>query len=120
MCRNVYTYIIRVSTSVYDSLKIIGKCIPTLLRTCDESNQYAHKSGTFLHTSRAPASAQETYSSKFLHTQKALREEYGNRRGAEKVFCTWECAETWNRKHTSIQYRYHTEKLILIAAGKLK
>jgi hypothetical protein len=113
---NGYRHNFTISLRMHDT----GKYIPTILRTCDESNQHAHKAGAFMRTSQAPATSQETFSAKYLHTQKALREEYGNRRAAEKVFCSWDCAEIWNRNHTSIQYRYHTEKLIKIAAGKLK
>mmetsp|Transcript_22800 Transcript_22800/g.33293 ORF Transcript_22800/g.33293 Transcript_22800/m.33293 type:complete len:1184 (-) Transcript_22800:38-3589(-) len=97
-----------------------GKLIPTLLRTGSKNDFRPHKRGGFLsqpmHTDRTALA----FSAKYLDSQKALREQYGHRRGNDKVFCTWKCAEAWNNVNTPVMYRYYTQKLIKIASGKLK
>lgn len=56
-------------------------------------------------------------SKNYLDSQVIWRETYSTR-GADCIFCSWDCARVWNRKHTPANYRYNTLKLIDIAAGK--
>lgn len=109
----------------------LGKYIPTLLRSTSATpsspssrmsssrNQLrplsAHYGSTeFLRNQ--PISPPRQRHSISNYQQHALREVYGHRRGNGKIFCSWKCALEWNEKHTSLLYRYHTEKFIQMAA----
>lgn len=52
-----------------------------------------------------------------LDNQFALRDVFGHARGEDVMFCSWDCARKWNQKHTSVQLRHSTDRLICIAAG---
>lgn len=56
-------------------------------------------------------------SKNYLDSQVIWRESYSTR-GGDCIFCSWDCARDWNRKHTPVNFRYTTQKLIDIAAGK--
>jgi hypothetical protein len=56
-------------------------------------------------------------SKNYLDSQVIWRETYSTR-GEDCIFCCWDCARDWNRKNTPVNYRYTTQKLIDIAAGK--
>lgn len=56
-------------------------------------------------------------SKNYLDSQVIWRETYSTR-GADCIFCSWDCARVWNKKHTPANFRYNTQKLIDIAAGK--
>lgn len=53
-----------------------------------------------------------------LDNQFLFRDKYGHRRGSQCKFCSWDCARTWNTKHTPIQHRHTTSQLISIAEGR--
>ena len=56
-------------------------------------------------------------SKNYLDSQVIWRESYSTR-GEDCIFCCWDCARDWNKKYTPVNYRYTTQKLIDIAAGK--
>ena len=81
----------------------IGKFLPTTLNTT--------------HNTKLSSSKLKQSISNLLEKQYLTRQSYGNRRGNNKLFCSWNCAIEWNWKNTPTLYRYETEKLIKIAAS---
>ena len=56
-------------------------------------------------------------SKNYLDSQVIWRESYSTR-AEDCIFCCWDCAREWNKKYSPVNYRYITQKLIDIAAGK--
>lgn len=52
-----------------------------------------------------------------FHQHQAVRDLFGWRRGDGCMFCSWGCARVWNQKHTPVQLKYQTDRLITIAAS---
>jgi hypothetical protein len=85
-----------------------GKTLPTRLGLAshNKNNNNNNKSTKEVH---------------FLQIQKPQHYKFSNGRGSnDKLFCSWECTRLWNEEHTPVLYRYETEQLIRIAAGKFK
>lgn len=45
------------------------------------------------------------------------RDVFPHARGEDVMFCSWACARKWNQKHSPVQLRHSTDRLICIAAG---